>query len=61
MNHAGHPLWGDNRYGHGVPGQQVALWGYRLTFEHPVSRKLMVFERMPKGGVWERFGRKEPV
>ena len=58
MNHAGHPLWGDNRYGHGVPGQQVALWGYRLTFEHPVSHKLMVFERMPEGGVWERFDMK---
>ena len=61
MAHAGHPLWGDNRYGRGVPGQQVALWGYRLTFEHPVSRKLMAFERMPEGGVWSRFGRKESV
>lgn len=55
MAHAGHPLWGDNRYGHGVPGQQVALWGYRLTFEHPVTHKLMTFERTPTGGIWERF------
>lgn len=55
MAHAGHPLWGDNRYGHGVPGQQVGLWGYRLTFEHPVSHRPMTFERMPAVGVWDRF------
>ena len=25
MSHAGAPLWGDNRYGTGIPGQQIAL------------------------------------
>ena len=60
MAHASHPLWGDNRYGHGVPGQQVALWGYRLTFEHPVSHKLLTLERMPDGGVWSSFDRPAP-
>ena len=56
MAHAGHPLWGDLRYGHGVPGRQIALWGYRLTFDHPVRQERMTFERLPSGGVWERFG-----
>ncbi len=55
MAHAGHPLWGDNRYGRGKPGQQIALWGYRLTFEHPVSHRLMTFVLMPEGGIWECF------
>ncbi len=55
MAASGHPLWGDNRYGRGRPGQQVALWGYRLTFDHPVSRERLTFVRLPEGGVWARF------
>ena len=52
MSHAGHPLWGDNRYGHGIPGQQIALWGYRLKVTHPVSHEFMSFMSMPRGGIW---------
>ncbi len=55
MANAGYPLWGDHRYGHGTAGQQIALWGYRLTFEHPVSHRLMTFERLPHGGIWDQF------
>ena len=43
MEHFGHPLWGDNRYGDGKPGQQIALWGMRLSFTHPTTGKKMVF------------------
>jgi len=52
---AGHPLWGDNRYGNGIPGQQIALWGYRLTFIHPVTREKMRFHSMPDGNVWNLY------
>ena len=52
MAHAKAPLWGDNRYGKGIPGQQIALWGYRLRFEHPVSRLPMAFMSLPRGGIW---------
>ncbi len=52
MSHIGAPLWGDNRYGHGIPGQQIALWGYRLTFEHPTTHEVMTFHVMPEGGIW---------
>ena len=55
MAHAGAPLWGDSRYGGGQPGQQIALWGYRLRFEHPVTHEAMAFLSLPKGGVWQRF------
>ncbi len=55
MSHAGYPLWGDNRYGHGIPGQQIALWGYRLRFEHPVTHQVLSFMRMPYGGIWTRY------
>ena len=55
MSHAGNPLWGDNRYGNGIPGQQIALWGYKLTFVHPTTRKIMKFYSMPDGNAWSMY------
>ena len=51
----GHPLWGDNRYGSGKPGQQIALWGYRLTFVHPVRQEVMTFQSLPSDGIWKEW------
>lgn len=55
MSNINAPLWGDNRYGDGIPGQQIALWGYKLTFRHPTQGKLMTFYSMPSGNVWSLF------
>ena len=55
---AGHPLWGDMRYGHGEPGRQIALWAYRLVLEHPTRHEAMRFaSRPPHAGAWKRFER----
>ena len=54
---AGFPLWGDARYGGGKPGQQIALWAYRLTFTHPTLREEVSVCALPGGGVWEGFRR----
>ena len=43
MQHHGYPLWGDNRYGNGRRGQQIALWGFRLSFAHPITQEQMLF------------------
>ena len=56
MSNIGAPLWGDNRYGNGIPGQQIALWGYKLTFQHPTTQETMVFHSMPEGNVWSLYG-----
>ena len=57
VQHAGrgHALWGDNRYGSGRPGQQIALWAARLTFEHPVTHEELTFTALPEGGIWTEF------
>ena len=55
MANIGAPLWGDNRYGRGIPGQQIALWGYKLTFEHPTTHEKLTFHAMPEGGVWALY------
>ena len=54
--HAGHPLWGDMRYGRGESGRQIALWAYRLVLEHPTRRERMRFcAPPPLEGPWARF------
>lgn len=55
LSHAGAPLWGDNRYGGGIPGQQIALYGYKLRFEHPTTREALTFMHLPFGGIWTQF------
>ena len=38
-----------------IPGQQIALWGYKLTFEHPVTHEKMTFHSMPEGNIWNVY------
>jgi len=54
--HAGHPLWGDMRYGHGTPGRQIALWAFRLVLYHPTRHEPLCFTaRPPMSGAWKLF------
>lgn len=55
LSHNKTPIWGDNRYGSGIPGQQIALYGYKLTFEHPVTHEIMSFMSMPYAGIFTQF------
>ena len=58
MQHAGFPLCGDNRNGNGKRGQQIALWGFRLSFAHPVSKEQMLFiAPTPEEKPWLYFER----
>lgn len=44
-----HPLYGDQRYNPDArKGQQIALWAYRITFTHPVTKEIMTFTLEPK-------------
>ena len=53
---AGLPLWGDARYGGGRPGQQIALWAYRLAFRHPTKDETLSFLAPPPiASVWREF------
>ncbi len=47
MAHAGHALYGDQKYGHGRTGLQLALWSYELAFEHPVTKAPLRFVSLP--------------
>jgi len=47
------PLLGDGKYG-GTPGD-IALWSFRLTFPHPVTKKVSTYRQLPEGSVWQKF------
>ena len=38
-----HPLYGDQRYGNSKIGEQIALWSYKLEFNHPTTKERLVF------------------
>ena len=53
---AGWPLWGDNRYGHGRPGQQIALWAAVLGLKHPTREETLRFvSTPPMAAPWQIF------
>ena len=53
---AGFALWGDNRYGGGKAGQQIALWAWKLTFTHPTQKTPMTFAALPEfSGAWAYY------
>lgn len=53
---AGFPLWGDNRYGGGKPGEQIALWAYRLTVTHPTLKTpVTLIAPPPDTGAWTAY------
>ena len=40
-----HPLWGDQKYNrNAIPNRQIALWSYELSFHHPITDEVMVFQ-----------------
>lgn len=59
FNAIGCPVYGDVRYGGdsiSKRGTNLALWAYRLEFDHPVSRERMVYVAYPPEiDPWTRF------
>ena len=56
LSHAGLPIEGDQRYHPAaVPGTQIALWSYALSFQHPTLKEEMTFTCPPEGDSFSRF------
>jgi 23S rRNA pseudouridine1911/1915/1917 synthase len=55
----GFPLWGDQKYNNNAKtGEQIALWAYKLEFNHPVTKELLTFKCNPyiNEYPWNLFG-----
>jgi len=49
-------LYGDQKYGSGPKGEQIALWAYKIELKHPVKDELISFVCKPKCiGAWRKF------
>ncbi len=53
FSNIGHSLYGDQKYGIRGKRKQIALWAYKLTLKHPVTKKEMTFIDEPN---WEKPG-----
>ncbi|MCL2484308.1 MAG: RluA family pseudouridine synthase [Firmicutes bacterium] len=56
LKEAGTPIWGDVKYGKREK-EEMALWAYKLSFIHPVSKEEMMFVSYPdiEATPWNRF------
>lgn len=49
-----HSLYGDQKYGTRGRGKQLALWAFSLSFKHPTTKEVLLFEDYPeKIGSWK--------
>lgn len=51
----GHPILYDMRYGHGLTGHSVSLWGASLTLIHPTKKQKCRYFSVPKGGAFALY------
>ena len=53
LAHAGHSIFGDQKYGTRGKGKQIALWAYELTIQHPITKQELTFKCLPESnGTW---------
>ena len=48
LSSRGHSIYGDQKYGTRGRGKQIALWAYKLTIEHPITKEKMTFTSIPE-------------
>lgn len=49
-----HSIYGDQKYGGRGHGKQIALWAYKLSFSHPVTKERLEFKVLPEiNGTWK--------
>ena len=54
LSSRGHSIYGDQKYGTRGRGKQIALWAYKLTLLHPITKKEMTFFSIPeKNKTWK--------
>lgn len=53
LSNFGHSIFGDQKYGKRGKGKQIALWSYKLTIQHPITKQEMCFKDLPEPiGTW---------
>ena len=59
LSHAGHPLYGDQKYNKSVVKSQICLWAIELSLEHPITKEILTFKsNYPNSYPWNIFNKK---
>lgn len=54
LSSRGHSIYGDQKYGTRGKGKQIALWAYKLSFFHPITKNEVTFYSKPQiNGTWK--------
>ncbi len=54
LSSRGHSIYGDQKYGTRGRGKQIALWAFKLSFVHPITKQEMTFTSIPeKNKTWK--------
>lgn len=54
LSNINHSIYGDQKYGTRGHGKQIALWAYKLSFNHPITKENLTFKCLPeKIGTWK--------
>ena len=60
LSSRGHSIYGDQKYGTRGKGKQIALWAYKLSLSHPVTKEQLTFTCLPEiNGTWSILQNKE--
>ncbi len=56
FSHINHPLINDYKYGNcQLNNDNLGLWCYKITINHPITKDSMTFVCKPKGKIWENL------
>lgn len=56
FSHIGYPIINDYKYSNCKKNNdELGLWCYKMIIDHPVTKEQMIFERIPKGGIWSNL------
>ena len=55
LANSGHPIVHDMRYGQGVRGESIALWGAVLRFDHPTRKEPLCFLSTPGASAFAAY------
>lgn len=56
FNYINHSLVNDYKYSGQQPNNdQLGLWCYKITINHPITKEKMTFQCFPKGGIWRKL------
>ena len=51
----GYPLYGDKKYGSKISDSDIALFAYKLVFNHPITKEAIVFTAEPTLDIFKKF------